>query len=166
MMKELIPIDTEYKGLYFRSRLEARWAVFFDAIKWKWEYEFQDYVLPSGRYLPDFYFPDINCYGEVKPFELTNIELKKCCELSEIINDNIHKIDVILFEGTPHYDKLRTVSGGVFGMDVTMMPVGDTYYPFYFSDQTKFVCSESHRAITKARQARFEFEWKEKYNNG
>jgi hypothetical protein len=35
--------------------LEARWAVFFDALGLKWEYEPEGFVLPSGRhYLPDF----------------------------------------------------------------------------------------------------------------
>lgn len=29
-MSPLKPIDTHYKGCRFRSRLEARWAVFFD----------------------------------------------------------------------------------------------------------------------------------------
>jgi hypothetical protein len=47
-------IETEYAGCRFRSRLEARWAVFFDALGWKWRYEPQGYELPSGRYLPDF----------------------------------------------------------------------------------------------------------------
>lgn len=32
-------IDTKYKGYRFRSRLEARWAVFFDALGVRWEYE-------------------------------------------------------------------------------------------------------------------------------
>lgn len=32
-------IQTRYKGYNFRSRLEARWAVFFDALGIKWEYE-------------------------------------------------------------------------------------------------------------------------------
>ena len=30
---EIKPIETHYKGYRFRSRLEARWAVFFDAAK-------------------------------------------------------------------------------------------------------------------------------------
>lgn len=47
-------IETEYKGHLFRSRLEARWAVFFDALHIEWHYEEQGYELPSGRYLPDF----------------------------------------------------------------------------------------------------------------
>jgi hypothetical protein len=48
------PIETHYAGCRFRSRLEARWAVFFDVLGIRWEYEPQGYVLPSGPYLPDF----------------------------------------------------------------------------------------------------------------
>lgn len=47
-------IETVYRGYRFRSRLEARWAVFFDALGVKWEYEPQGFELLSGRYLPDF----------------------------------------------------------------------------------------------------------------
>jgi hypothetical protein len=53
------PIETRYKGYRFRSRLEARWAVFFDALGIVWEYEKEGYELPSGRYLPDFWLPSI-----------------------------------------------------------------------------------------------------------
>ena len=39
----------------FRSRLEARWAVFFDACGVAWEYEPEGYDLGGGLcYLPDF----------------------------------------------------------------------------------------------------------------
>lgn len=48
-------IQTEYKGYRFRSRLEARWAVFFDACGVEWEYEPEGYDLGDGvYYLPDF----------------------------------------------------------------------------------------------------------------
>lgn len=48
-------IETQYKGYRFRSRLEARWAVFLDAIGWRWEYEPEGFELSDGtRYLPDF----------------------------------------------------------------------------------------------------------------
>ena len=30
---------TKYNGVQFRSRLEARWAAFFDLAGWEWEYE-------------------------------------------------------------------------------------------------------------------------------
>ncbi|MBA3003118.1 MAG: hypothetical protein FP813_04610 [Desulfurivibrio sp.] len=64
------PIETKYRGYRFRSRLEARWAVFFDALGIKWEYEFQGYEFSNGvRYLPDFYLPTFNggMHCEVKP---------------------------------------------------------------------------------------------------
>jgi len=31
-------IPTDYGGLRFRSRLEAKWAVFFDLCGWSWDY--------------------------------------------------------------------------------------------------------------------------------
>lgn len=52
------PIETHYKGYRFRSRLEARWAVFFDALDIEWEYEKEGYDLGEyGWYLPDFWLP-------------------------------------------------------------------------------------------------------------
>lgn len=60
-------IETRYKGYRFRSRLEARWAVFFDAIKVPFRYEVEGFVLQSGRcYLPDFWIGE-NLILEVKP---------------------------------------------------------------------------------------------------
>lgn len=56
-------IETLYVGTKFRSRLEARWAVFFDTLKIKWHYEVEGFRLSlrDGQepilYLPDFYIP-------------------------------------------------------------------------------------------------------------
>lgn len=47
-------IETRYAGCRFRSRLEARWAVFLDHLDIPWHYEPEGYDLPSGPYLPDF----------------------------------------------------------------------------------------------------------------
>lgn len=66
-MEEIKAIETEYNGYRFRSRLEARWAVFFDTLKIKYEYEPEGYKLKNGiYYLPDFYLPDLEYYAEVK----------------------------------------------------------------------------------------------------
>lgn len=43
-------IPTVYAGVTFRSRLEARYAAFFDLVKWKWEYEPFD----LNGWTPDF----------------------------------------------------------------------------------------------------------------
>ena len=48
-------IETRYKGYRFRSRLEARWAVFFDEMGLDWRYEPEGFDLGHGlKYLPDF----------------------------------------------------------------------------------------------------------------
>lgn len=47
-------IETEYRGYRFRSRLEARWAVFFDAMGFTWRYEHEGFKRGGLRYLPDF----------------------------------------------------------------------------------------------------------------
>lgn len=47
-------IPTDYRGCRFRSRLEARWAVFFDHMGIGWLYEPEGYVIGRRRYLPDF----------------------------------------------------------------------------------------------------------------
>lgn len=60
-------IETRYKGYRFRSRLEARWAVFFDALNLEWEYEKEGYDLGDGTYyLPDFWLPELEIWYEVK----------------------------------------------------------------------------------------------------
>lgn len=62
----LKPIETVYNGYRFRSRLEARWAVFFDALNIKWSYEEQGFDLDGERYLPDFYLHEHNSFIEIK----------------------------------------------------------------------------------------------------
>lgn len=47
-------IETRAYGCRFRSRLEARYAVFFTHAGFRWEYEPEGVELDAGRYLPDF----------------------------------------------------------------------------------------------------------------
>jgi len=67
-------IETVYRGYRFRSRLEARWAVFFDALSVPFEYEKEGFVLDDEtKYLPDFWLPTLKLWFEVKG-ELTLVE--------------------------------------------------------------------------------------------
>jgi len=66
MTERIKAIETEYAGCRFRSRLEARWAVFFNALGVRWEYEPQGYEGDGFRYLPDFWLPDFGIFAEVK----------------------------------------------------------------------------------------------------
>ena len=67
-----------YKGTVFQSKLEARWAVIFDALGIDWIYEPETFRIEWGNeiicYCPDFYLPKLKIYVEVKP---TNDALKQ-----------------------------------------------------------------------------------------
>lgn len=56
-------IPTEYKGVRFRSRLEATWAAFLDEIGCEWRYE----AIDLKGYIPDFILPTRKLLIEVKP---------------------------------------------------------------------------------------------------
>lgn len=89
-------IETRYRGCRFRSRLEARWAVFFDALKIRWEYELEGYVLNDGTwYLPDFWLPTFagGMFVEVKPPGESFDKAKQFCKDSGK--------SIWLAEGTP-----------------------------------------------------------------
>ena len=60
------PIETVYGGYRFRSRLEARWAIFFDVLRIPYRYEMEGYDLDGIWYLPDFWLPQQNCWVEIK----------------------------------------------------------------------------------------------------
>lgn len=88
------PIETVYNDYRFRSRLEARWAVFFDALGIQYEYENEGYDLGElGWYLPDFWLPQVEMWAEVKPKQFTDLEYRRAAELG----------NVLMLEGTPDY---------------------------------------------------------------
>lgn len=83
-MTNLTPIETKYNGYRFRSRLEARWAIFFDALGIRYEYEKEGFNLNGlGPYLPDFYLPDIHggMWAEIKPIGDDGLANKKMNKL-------------------------------------------------------------------------------------
>lgn len=43
-------IPTTYRGVLMRSRLEAKWAAFYDLVQWRWAYE----PIDLNGYIPDF----------------------------------------------------------------------------------------------------------------
>lgn len=70
-------IETKYNGYRFRSRLEARWAVFFDALGVGYEYEPEGYDIGGQWYLPDFYIPSLDVFLEIKPLGLNEYIMDK-----------------------------------------------------------------------------------------
>jgi len=74
-------IETVYNGYRFRSRLEARWAVFFDTLDIEYQYEPEGVKLSSGWYLPDFWLPQHRIWFEVKGREPNHTESRLATEL-------------------------------------------------------------------------------------
>ncbi|PEF63182.1 hypothetical protein [Bacillus cereus] len=130
------PIETIYKGYRFRSRLEARWAVFFDALGIEWEYEKEGYDLGElGWYLPDFEI-ETDSYGkwfvEVKGNKNDTVGIRKAQFLDDYCGSE--------FMGCRVFGPLETLDNEN-RVYATMLCVS---------------VSDYNRAIIKARQARFE----------
>lgn len=96
------PIETKYKGIKFRSRLEARWAVFINALGFNFVYEPDAYNLNGIYYLPDFWIPDWKAFIEIKPTSPTEEEKEKCDLLSKLT-----KNQVLLITGQPWIDEYQ-----------------------------------------------------------
>lgn len=82
-------IETSYDGRRFRSRAEARWAVFLNALELPYQYEPEGVVLDGTPYLPDFFVPDIACWIEVKGQGPTEEERRKCRLLCEATGQRV-----------------------------------------------------------------------------
>jgi hypothetical protein len=123
-VKQIKAIETIYNGYRFRSRLEARWAVFFDALGLEYEYEPEGFDLGDGLYyLPDFHLPDFFCgcpaWVEIKPDipKPDSIEIKKIIRFQEqIVPDSM----IVLAVGDPEesgsmFMRLNSVENGRVG---------------------------------------------------
>lgn len=173
-------IETVYNGYRFRSRLEARWAVFFDALGVKYEYEKEGYDLGGGiRYLPDFWLETVHMWAEIKSCEFTQEEYGKCALLAR---GTQHA--VLMLDGEPNHDRLypyvgwdagHTVIDEIYpGASIEEAFQGDwfefqvTLDDSYIHSEQRWWSSEGHRpceydasdttkaAYLAARQARFE----------
>lgn len=141
-------IETRYKGYRFRSRLEARWAVFFSALGVAWVYEAEGYDLGiAGWYLPDFVIRK-ELWAEIKPETPSLEELSKAKALAAESNGV-----VIVAVGTPGEEKIYLLSKeDSLGPDTTNgYPVWcDLFHSHYR------MCSAMRNAYAAARSARFE----------
>ena len=79
----MVAHPTTYAGVDFRSRLEARWAAFFDLMGWRWEYE----PIDEAGWVPDFLLIG-RAYDpipvEVKPIEWPAL-VSDCMKLVETL---------------------------------------------------------------------------------
>lgn len=81
-MTQPIPaIPTFYNGVQYRSRTEARTAVFFDYFGIRHEYEPRKYHLNGIVYIPDFWLTDYKLWVETKGQKPTDREREKARRL-------------------------------------------------------------------------------------
>lgn len=92
-------IETDYRCYRFRSRLEARWAYYFDLIQFPWEYEPEGFALHDGAYLPDFRLFG-RMWAEVKRLGLGALERQRAERLAIQLSDIALK-PVVVFYGDP-----------------------------------------------------------------
>jgi len=97
-------IETTYKGYRFRSRLEARWAVFFDACGYQWEYEPEGFEVGGIYYLPDFRIFGKDDNGDYNVFW---IEVKPIGMMSREEHEKIVCFSAFLLHQQENYDQDR-----------------------------------------------------------
>lgn len=169
-------IETKYKGYFFRSRLEARWAVFFDFLGIEWEYEKEGFDLGEGlRYLPDFWLPDIGL-RTTKGGGLW-VEVKGDEDISDRDSRKIHKfseqqefgIALLIGPVDNGFDQHHEVRAGCWDEGMAWMKCRDcNRVKFENSNYYKCescggsYCSNDHpsleKAVEAARSARFSTE--------
>ena len=138
MATEIKPIETFYNGYRFRSRLEARWAVFFDAARIRYEYEPEGYEVDGIKYLPDFYLPDLDVHVEVKADRPGIInDIIKC---SKVIYWGGAIKTIIFLRNVPHLD---TFYGGHWHFPALYYKTGSKNSVvsgwWYFEDECDFM---------------------------
>lgn len=112
-------IETEYRGYRMRSRLEARWAIFFDALGIAWEYEKEGFDLgKAGYYLPDFWLPHTvtglaeegwGFWCEIKPLRAADVELQKAIALATHTKHNVLLVQGNCWPGEYEVTKISAV---------------------------------------------------------
>lgn len=94
MARDIEARQTRYNGVTFRSKLEAQWAVFWDELGVKWEYEPETFKFRDGKqYTPDFWIVDLALWVEIKPNEIIAREeeaMLKCSQLAYETGDLVY----------------------------------------------------------------------------
>lgn len=103
---------TIYNGYEFRSKLEAKWAVFFDLCGIRYDYEPEAFIcFDSSQYTPDFFLYDvllrsddtiIGVYVEIKPQNFNDYDREYKVRISSAVET------LIVLVGDPVYSTDQT----------------------------------------------------------
>lgn len=161
-------IETAYNGYRFRSRLEARWAVFLRKLGIEYRYEEQGFELPSGLYLPDFTLPNFSkpTFLEVKGKPPGPREMDLASQLAQEANACVYiaygecwipfKRTIGMYGWTGGDTKRVTYIKNCDGCDYLEFSVHPLGECDYCSGVISLTGSRLMDAYRSARQARFE----------
>jgi len=126
-------IETVYNGYRFRSRLEARWAVFFTCVDVEYVYEFEGYTDGNIKYLPDFYIAQFDAFFEIKPYTGKNscvddVSWEKAVMLSSLSNKLVYFLC-----GEPYFNgfDILKYEGYILGSQGPGVPFGSDNFYFW-----------------------------------
>lgn len=79
-------LEAIYQKRRFRSRLEARWAMFYDSVGVEWAYEPEAIDLGKFSYQPDFWLKPFQAWNEIKGEIVDDkaglLMIEKCAQLA------------------------------------------------------------------------------------
>jgi hypothetical protein len=142
-----VGIETEYKGIIFRSRLEAIWGRFFDLMGWKWEYEPYD----LNGWIPDFIIigKARETLVEIKPYSCFNdfIESGTICKIRNSIKYTDKKNKEILLLGCTLFLSKQIPDATKLEFIINELWVGDddeAILNYYNNEWGFFACVNSY----------------------
>lgn len=170
-------IETVYRGYHFRSRMEARWSVFFDSMKIDWRYEIEGFKFPDGiQYLPDFYLPKFKSWCEVKPCAFTDEERNKCKLLCAATKQQVIMLDDVpdfreyaFFEWYEDHKDFDMATHNEYSIKagpqqyIELALISDWFdedrfgYQMSYEDNADYYGEDYKAAVMASRAARFEF---------
>ena len=122
---DIAAIPTFFKGVRYRSRLEANWAAFFHLAHWRFQYERLDFY----GWIPDFVLLGAKqkIWVEIKPALtygdlLQSEDCNKACDVME--GEQLHADDEVLLLGARIFPESET---GLWAGD-TLGVLGGVYY--------------------------------------
>ena len=121
-------IETKWHGCRFRSKLEAKWAVVFEAMGLEWEYEPVGFTIDGLWYAPDFIVAGLVGYGPGWAF----VEVKG--RMGDFDREKIRALSrhfpVYVVGDIPNYDvfeyQYRAFSRDTYFHSLSLLDVGRT----------------------------------------
>jgi hypothetical protein len=148
-------IQTLYRSFLFRSRLEARYAIFLDACHEKWDYEVEGFDLDNGdRYLPDFWLPRLKCFLEIKAAYPNKREIRVCRKLQFHTGEDVAVCYGLPMENEAIYFGRSEENGGM--LTELWQQWNERDGRLVFAEETDICSPMICEAVKRAKQARFE----------